>query len=85
VAALIRGPGFHGGARPGVRQPRYRELPPKVRGEIAGTNCETLRRMYDEVTVEEMRNAMRKGPSGGLKRRPPDSRNRQQRGVEAGR
>lgn len=58
VAALIRGLGFHGEKRAGVRDPRFRQLPPKVQEELAGTNWETLRRIYDDVSVEEMRAAL---------------------------
>ena len=58
VAALIRGLGFHGEKRAGVRDPRFRSLPPKVQEELAGTNWETLRRIYDDVSVDEMRAAL---------------------------
>jgi len=50
--------GFHGEKRAGVRDPRFRQLPPKVQEELAGTNWETLRRIYDDVSVEEMRAAL---------------------------
>lgn len=54
----LRGLGFHGEKRAAVRDPVFRELPPKVQEAIARTNYETLRRVYDEVTVDEVRAAI---------------------------
>lgn len=51
----LRGLGFHGEKRGGVRDPHFRSLSPKVQEEFAGTRYETLRTIYDEVGVEEMR------------------------------
>jgi hypothetical protein len=40
-----------------VRDPKFRQLPPAIQEEIAGTNYTTLRRIYDDVTVDDMRDA----------------------------
>jgi hypothetical protein len=53
----LRGVGFHSEKRSGVRDPDFRGLPAAIQEEIAGTNFETLRRIYDEVTVEDIREA----------------------------
>lgn len=58
VAHALRGLGFHGEKRAGVRDPAFRRLSPKVQEEIAGTNYETLRTIYDQVSVEELRREM---------------------------
>lgn len=52
--------------RAGVRDPRFRSLPPKIQEQLAGTNYDTLRRIYDEVTVEEMQEAMAAVQLGAL-------------------
>lgn len=57
VRAAIRGLGYHGEKRAGVRDPKFRQLPPAIQEEIAGTNYTTLRRIYDDVTVDDMRDA----------------------------
>lgn len=54
--------GFHAEKRTGVRDPWFRSLPPAIQEEIAGTQWGTLRRVYDEVTVEDMREAMKRAP-----------------------
>jgi integrase len=58
VAASLRGLGFHGEKRAGVRA--NRGLPPKILEGIARTNYRTLLDVYDAVTVEEMRDAMQR-------------------------
>lgn len=50
--------GYHGQKRAGVRRKEFRELPPKVQEALTGTNHETLRRVYDDVGVDEMREAL---------------------------
>jgi len=55
----LRGVGYHAEKRTGVRDPRFRALPAKLQEAISGTSWETLRKVYDEVGVEEMREAMR--------------------------
>lgn len=57
VGAALRGLGYHGEQRAGVRDPKFRQLPPAIQEEIAGTNYTTLRRIYDDVTVDDMRDA----------------------------
>lgn len=59
LAEQLRGLGFHGEKRAGVRDPEFRSLPPKIQEEIAGTSFETLRNTYDAVSVDDMREALR--------------------------
>lgn len=54
----LKGLGFHGQKRAGVRRPEFRALPPKVQEALTGTNHETLRRVYDNVSLDEMREAV---------------------------
>jgi len=58
IAKQLKGLGFHGEKRAAVRDPVFRALPPKVQEAIARTNYETLRRVYDAVTVDEVREAI---------------------------
>lgn len=51
----IEGLGFHGEKRAGVRDPVFRALAPKVQEVVARTTYETLRTVYDEVTVDDVR------------------------------
>jgi len=53
----LRGVGFHAEKRSGVRDPRFRALPPAIQEAIAGTSFSTLKDTYDEVTVEDIREA----------------------------
>lgn len=57
VRTALRGVGFHSEKRAGVRDPEFRKLPAAIQEEIAGTNYTTLRRIYDEVTAEDIREA----------------------------
>jgi integrase len=57
VRQALRGLGYHGEKRAGVRDRRFRQLPAAIQEEIAGTNYTTLRRIYDSVSVEDMREA----------------------------
>src|SRR5690606_35019542 len=50
--------GFHAEKRTGVRDPWFRALPPAIQEEIAGTQWTTQRRVYDQVTVDDMKDAM---------------------------
>jgi integrase len=50
--------GFHAEKRAGVRDPRFRRLPPKVQEEFAGTSWDMLRETYDHVSVSDMRDAL---------------------------
>lgn len=54
----VKGLGFHGQKRAGVRRKEFRELPAKVQEALTGTNHETLRRVYDDVSLEDMREAV---------------------------
>ena len=45
--------------RSGVCDPEFRGLPPAIQEELAGMSWKTLRRAYDEITVEDMRVALR--------------------------
>lgn len=53
----LRGVGYHAEKRAGVRDPRFRALPPKVQEKLAGTKYETLKKVYDEVTSDDVREA----------------------------
>lgn len=54
----VRGLGSHGQKRAGVRRKEFRKLPAKVQEALTGTNHETLRRVYDDVSLEDMREAV---------------------------
>lgn len=55
----MEGLGFHGEKRAGVRDQRFRNLAPKIQEAIARTNHETLRKIYDDVGLDEIALAMR--------------------------
>ncbi len=55
----VKGLGFHGQKRAGVRNPAFRKLPGKVREKLTGTSFTTLDRIYNDVEMEEMRAAIR--------------------------
>ena len=55
----LRGIGFHAEKRAGVRDPNFRALPPGIQEAWAGTRYETLRTVYDEVTADDIREAIR--------------------------
>lgn len=52
--------GFHGQKRAGVRRKEFRALPDPVREKLTGTAARTLDLVYDDVSVDEMREALRK-------------------------
>jgi len=54
----LRGVGFHSEKRTGVRDPEFRKLPPSIQEALAGTDYDTLRKIYDDPSVEDMRNAI---------------------------
>lgn len=66
----LRGVGFHAEKRSFVRDPEFRNKPPKVQEAFVGTNHETLRKVYDEVTPDDLRAAMgfTSGPQGDANR-----------------
>jgi integrase len=59
LSAEMVGLGFHGEKRAGVRDARFRALPAKIQETLARTNHETLRRIYDDVGMDEIAAAMR--------------------------
>ncbi len=56
----IRGLGFHGEKRAGVRDPWFRELDPEMKETLSRTNHETLIAIYDEVELDEIRLAIQR-------------------------
>ncbi|HEV2129643.1 MAG TPA: tyrosine-type recombinase/integrase [Longimicrobiaceae bacterium] len=54
----IEGLGYHGEKRAGVRDPAFRRLPPTVQEALAGTRYDTLRKVYDYVGLDAMREAV---------------------------
>lgn len=60
--------GFHGQKRAGVRRKEFRELPDSVREKLTGTAARTLDLVYDDVSVDEMREALGKLQKGGARR-----------------
>lgn len=62
LRARLKGVGYHSEKRAGVRDAEFRALPPAIQEELAGTNWTTLRNTYDQVTVEDMREAMERTP-----------------------
>ncbi|HEX2211800.1 MAG TPA: hypothetical protein VHG93_29200 [Longimicrobium sp.] len=56
----VKGLGFHGQKRAGVRRREFQELAPKGQEALTGTTHETLRRVYDEVSFDEMPEAVRR-------------------------
>ncbi len=50
--------GLHGEKRAGIRNPRFRQLDPKVQEELAGTRWETMRLIYDYVDLPAMQDAV---------------------------
>ena len=54
----VKGLGFHAQKRARVRRKEFSQLPPKVQEALTGTNHETRRKVYDDVSLEEMREAM---------------------------
>ena len=58
LKARLRGVGYHAEKRALVRDPDFRLKPPKIQEEFVGTNYSTLRRVYDEVTPDAIREAM---------------------------
>jgi hypothetical protein len=58
LKARLRGVGFHSQKRSFVRDPEFRNKPPKVQEAFVGTNYETLRKVCDEVTPEALRAEM---------------------------
>jgi integrase len=54
----VRGLGFHGQKRGGVRTAEFRALPAKVQEFLTSTNAEMLREVYDEVGLEDAREAV---------------------------
>lgn len=58
LADALAGLGFHGEKRAGVRDPWFRALDPKMQEKLSRTNHRTLVDVYDDVTLDEMREAL---------------------------
>ncbi|HUP25674.1 MAG TPA: hypothetical protein VNB06_22370, partial [Thermoanaerobaculia bacterium] len=54
----LRRVGFHSEKRAGVRDPRFRALPPAIQEAWAGTSYQVLKDVYDDVTAEDIREAI---------------------------
>ncbi|HEU4557528.1 MAG TPA: tyrosine-type recombinase/integrase [Longimicrobium sp.] len=50
--------GYHAEKRAGIRDPRFRALPPKVQEELAGTTWDTMRKVYDYVDLPTLHDAV---------------------------
>lgn len=61
----LRGLGYHAEKRAGVRDPWFRSLDPKMKEALARTNHQTLVAVYDDVALDEMRNALLSRRIGG--------------------
>jgi hypothetical protein len=55
----LKGLGYHGEKRAGVRDDWFRSLDPKRQEMFSRTNHKTLVDVYDDVSLEEMREALR--------------------------
>jgi hypothetical protein len=58
MRAKLKGVGFHSEKRSAIRNPKFRELPPKMREQLARTSIKTQNDVYDEVGLDEMRVAV---------------------------
>jgi hypothetical protein len=56
----LRGVGFHSEKRAGVRDPRFRRLSRTEQEELAGTSWDVLSTVYDDLTDEDLRDAVRR-------------------------
>jgi integrase len=54
----LRGLGYHGEKRAGVRDAEFRALPQAIQEVVSRTTYETLKDVYDDVTVDDVRQAM---------------------------
>jgi integrase len=59
MAQRLKGLGYHGEKRAGVRDNWFRSLDPKRQEMFARTNHRTLVDVYDDVSLEEMRESLR--------------------------
>lgn len=53
--AKLARPGYHAEKRAYVRDPKFRKLDAKVQEALTGTDVSTLRRIYDEVSIDDQR------------------------------
>jgi hypothetical protein len=51
-----------------VRRKEFRDLPDPVREKLTGTAARTLDMVYDDVSVEDMREALERLAAGGAQR-----------------
>jgi hypothetical protein len=56
--------GFHGQKHSGVRRKEFRELPDSSREKLTGTSARPLDIVYDNVGVEDTREALERLASG---------------------
>lgn len=63
--------GYHGLKRAGIRDPRFRALPPAVQEELSGTTFGTIRRVYDYVDLPALREAVAALEEEGVAPTPP--------------
>jgi integrase len=61
----LRGVGFHSEKRAGVRDPRFRQLNRTEQEELAGTSWDVLSTVYDDVSEEDLRDAVRRLEAAG--------------------
>jgi integrase len=60
----LRGIGYHSEKRAGVRDPRFRQLSRTEQEELAGTSWDVLSTVYDDLTEEDLRDAIRRLETG---------------------
>jgi hypothetical protein len=60
----LRGIGYHSEKRAGVRDPRFRQLSRTEQEELAGTSWDVLSTVYDDLTEEDLRDAVRRLETG---------------------
>jgi integrase len=60
----LRGIGYHSEKRTGVRDPRFRQLSRTEQEELAGTSWDVLSTVYDDLTEEDLRDAVRRLETG---------------------
>jgi integrase len=61
----LRGVGFHAEKRAGVRDPRFRQLSRTEQEELSGTSWDVLSTVYDDVSEEDLRDAVRRLEAAG--------------------
>lgn len=54
----VPGLGYHSGKRSKIRDPEFRKLDPKIREALVDTRFETQKKIYDDVTFEDLKMAV---------------------------